>query len=568
MHTQNFGFKRLPLRGKLMLLFLLMAFVILLVVNGAFIAIQYQNADHETERKLNVIGNILASQGQAAITFENKVVAEKLLQEILKSDPYITAAYIYDDAHTLFATYPKSNQAGLTQKGHREHVDKLLSRTLISHYFVTHNDERYFGGEAHLLKPVIIDSEFSGTIHLVDNRGYFRKQIEEIIVFNIFIILITMLIAFGLALWLPNAIVSSVLELTQLMAQVSSDGDYSVRAKKHHNDELGQLVDGFNVMLAEVAKRDRKLGQYNAHLGVEIARRTAELRLKVSQLEGAKEIAEQANRAKSRFLANMSHELRTPLNAIIGYSEILQEDLEDEGLLAYSPDLHKIHAAAAHLLGIISDVLDITKIEAGQIEVFLENRDMNSLVKDILHTAEPLFAKRNNSLKVNMSANLGQMTTDSTKLTQIVLNLLGNAAKFTQNGTVTLDIQRKQDARKAWMQFIVTDNGVGMTTEQQSKVFDAFTQADDSTTREYGGIGLGLAISKKFAQLLGGSLSLNSTLGEGSCFTLILPLHNDVARQSPALPAERLTESGLESPGAFKDSSSVAHTALILKNAA
>lgn len=239
----------------------------------------------------------------------------------------------------------------------------------------------------------------------------------------------------------------------------------------------------------------------------------------------AKEIAEQANYAKSRFLANMSHELRTPLNAIIGYSEIVREELEDEGLDAQSQDLQKVKTAGQHLLGLINDVLDISKIEAGKVELYLETTEIDGLVQDIQSTVEPLAATKNNTLRIELNAIPESINTDVTKLRQILLNLLGNATKFTKDGTITLTIQG--ETNQEWLTFAVSDTGVGMTPEQQAKVFDAFTQADVSTTRKYGGTGLGLAISQKFAEMLGGSLTVASTFGQGSCFTLTLPVDSD-----------------------------------------
>ncbi len=249
-------------------------------------------------------------------------------------------------------------------------------------------------------------------------------------------------------------------------------------------------------------------------------------------LRRAKEDAEQANLAKSSFLANMSHELRTPLNAIIGYTDMLVEDARDSGLDGFVSDLYKVRTAGAHLLGLINDVLDLSKIEAGKMDVELHKIELASLIGDIQNTALPLMNKYENTLISNIPKILGEMNTDSTKLRQILLNLLSNAAKFTKNGQITLTVtlSNSSDNHGAqWVSFAVQDTGIGMTLEQQDKVFDAFTQADSTTTRKYGGTGLGLAISKKFAEMLGGTIVLTSEFGVGSCFTLHLPADSSSA---------------------------------------
>jgi signal transduction histidine kinase len=248
-----------------------------------------------------------------------------------------------------------------------------------------------------------------------------------------------------------------------------------------------------------------------------------------SQAEQAQQFAEQANLSKSQFLANMSHELRTPLNAIIGYSEMLQEDAEDSGEEGLITDLQKIQAAGKHLLEIVNDVLDISKIEAGKMDLCLETFNVAAIVDEVTSTVRPAIENQENSLQVVIDDNLAEMHTDITKLHQMLLNLLSNAAKFTKKGTIQLDVKHDGD----WINFCVTDNGIGMTHEQQQKLFKPFTQADSSTTRRYGGTGLGLAITKQFAQMVGGTVWVESEFGYGSTFMLSLPV------QAKATPTEK-----------------------------
>ncbi len=241
------------------------------------------------------------------------------------------------------------------------------------------------------------------------------------------------------------------------------------------------------------------------------------------QLRLDRDAAEAANRAKSEFLANMSHELRTPLNAVIGYSEILEEEAVDRDLQDFVPDLKKIQSAGRHLLGLINDILDLSKIEAGKMELELEEFDIGELVGNAVSIIKPLAHKNNNILAVRCDKSVGRMAADLVRTRQILFNLLSNACKFTSRGEITLEVQRQETEEKSWIEFRVRDTGIGMTAEQIEKLCKPFTQADTSTTRKYGGTGLGLAISLRFCQMMGGSLEIDSMLGEGSTFTVLLP---------------------------------------------
>ncbi len=252
-------------------------------------------------------------------------------------------------------------------------------------------------------------------------------------------------------------------------------------------------------------------------------------------LEAAMAQAEAANLAKSSFLANMSHELRTPLNAIIGYSEILQEMSQDDGLDDYVADLAKIQSAGRHLLNLISDILDLSKIEAGKMDIYLEDFELPALVEEIRAIVKPLIEKNSNVLEIVCPSDIGSMHSDRTKLKQNLLNLVSNATKFTSNGKVTLTLERNRELPHEPVSFAVQDTGIGMTPEQLAKLFSPFAQADASTTKRYGGTGLGLAITRHFCEILGGSIAVDSTAGLGSVFTMVLPGKKPSASTVPAV---------------------------------
>lgn len=275
---------------------------------------------------------------------------------------------------------------------------------------------------------------------------------------------------------------------------------------------IGELV-SMSRQRAIDLERERQLLQAEVERRIQIE----------SELEEARDAAETANRAKSTFLATMSHELRTPLNAILGYSEMVREQAEDDGLVDYAQDLSRIHEAGSHLLSLISNILDLSKIEAGRIELQYETVELDAFIADLVTMVRPEMAVNHNNLLLERVGTLGSIQIDLTRLRQILLNVLQNAAKFTLRGDIHVRVERDDELKRVW--FTVKDTGIGMTPQQMQRLFQPFVQADSSTTRRFGGSGLGLTIARQLCRLMGGDITVESEMSVGTTFSIYVPLN-------------------------------------------
>lgn len=515
-------FARLPLRFKLVLIISTISTVALIV--GATLKIVEDRRVFEINliENMETLAEVTGAGTRAALAFDSPQSAKSSLS-ILEINPKIVAAAVYSisgDRATIFARY--------------ESEDEILIPTE-----VPIADTHQFQGELFWLTRTILQKgEPVGVIWLVAKGDRWNETVRQLILrvagLVVILLVLTIILSFGFQRFITRPIDS----ILSTMREVANQGDFSVRAQKPSNDELGQLVDGFNGMLDEIEARNSRLQdevqarEYAQELllaekkKLEKAQGRLEERVveRTRELARTRDLAEAANEAKSQFLANMSHELRTPLNAIIGYSEMMLEEIDEgEGSVDFRTDLERIFGSGRHLLGLINDVLDISQIEAGRMQVNPEEFDLSAVIREIAATVTPMANRNNNKILIPDNEHAGVMYSDLTKVRQILLNMMSNACKFTQAGNVTLSWERITLPESENLVFRISDTGIGMTQEQLGNLFQPFTQIDSSTTREYGGTGLGLVISKRLTQLLGGHVEVTSEPGIGSTFTVVLP---------------------------------------------
>jgi signal transduction histidine kinase/CheY-like chemotaxis protein len=498
---------RLPWRVQSKLLVAFLAIVALLIALGAIGIYELSAVNQRTEE---------------LIKSERKIAAYRQVQHDTTSQLYsISSALLVSDERTLDSALRQLNQFGydlerlqFVAKDEikllgkvREEYDRFIAVVtrvvgLIRNGRVEEAREaqlkeaRPLANRLERLTNELVNKAEADVVAGIEASGQAYHTSQTIVVA---FVLGAIALALILGRTISLSLIGPIREIDTRLNEIAS-GDFTQRVTVGNRDELGALA-------ANVNRTSEQLGDLYHQL-------------------------EMASEHKSTFLASMSHELRTPLNAIIGYSEMLYETAQDEGQDEFLPDLAKIRDAGRHLLGLINDILDLSKIEAGKMELYLEEVDLGALVEEVRSIVEPLAAANANGLEIICPAGLGTFRTDRTKLKQSLLNLLSNAGKFTHEGRIKLEV-RPADAE---ISFIISDTGIGMTDEQQGRLFQAFSQADASTTRQYGGTGLGLAITKRFCEMLDGNIAVASTPGQGSTFTITLPNRGRVALAATPLP--------------------------------
>ena len=504
MILQNLSIKR-----KLTLITMLTSSIALILSSVSFLIYDLVSFRHLLSQDLMTQAQIIGYNSAGAMEFKDEPAATATLSAFTAKEDIVTAA-LYKPDGKIFARYSRGKAA--------------VPAFLPAHLQV--KGYRFEGGFLEVFQEVTLNGEHVGTLFLQSDMRQWNSRAKRYANILLIFVLVSGLFALFVSSKLQGLISKPILHLEDTMRMVSSNKNYAVRAVKKYSDEIGRLIDGFNTMLSEIQQRDTALQSTNG----ELKTRTQELEEEVFQrkqaqeeLSKAKHAAEEANRAKSTFLANMSHELRTPLNAIIGYSEMLEEETRDTGKIENVQDLKKIQAAGKHLLALINDVLDLSKIEAGKMGLHLETFDVPQVIEEMVTTLQPAAAKNSNSVNVRVAENVGTMKADITKVRQILFNLLSNACKFTDHGTISVDVDQIKAEDKECIQFRVSDTGIGISAQQRQNLFQEFAQADSSIARKYGGTGLGLAITYRFVQLMKGQINVESEPGKGAVFTVQLP---------------------------------------------
>lgn len=442
------------------------AFALALACVG-LIGLQYFGDRSAADRRHEQIAKVIASNVGAAVVFGDAKVARENLSSV--SDiPDIDWVQIATNDKRIFAAY-SNIKVGADSPDTYKHV-----------------------------YPIRVDGEQIGELHMgVRYRSLMEIWTESALV-TLLIFLACLVLAVFTARMLGRMAFRPLDNLANTMRNIARSGDYSLRLRDEPDPDFSAMVDSFNAMVDEISARQ------------------AELRETARALEVARDEAQQANVAKSQFLANMSHELRTPLNAIIGYTEVLREELVAAQMKQSVDDVQWIYGSARQLLELINGILDLSKIEAGRMDLDAHEFDVAALLREVGAMLEPIAAQKGNKLTLQIDTSVTDAFTDSTKLRQCLLNLGSNACKFTENGHIFILARQEEDD----LIFSISDTGIGLSAEEMERLFQPFVQADASTTRRYGGTGLGLTISWRFAEMLGGRIDVDSASGEGSTFTL------------------------------------------------
>jgi signal transduction histidine kinase/CheY-like chemotaxis protein len=495
----------LSIRQRFIATIMLIAGLVLFLGFGAFVVNQRLTLRHALVEEMHALAEVIARNSTAALAFGDKDAATENLGS-LQANPQIASGRIYSTGGTLFAEYL------LPEWENREVEDKLRSEPL-------KDGHRFRGNSLEVTSPILLNEKRIGSVLLVSTL----EKVQEVLIRNVgigaLVLAVSFFVAFYLASRFQKMIAVPIERLTAAMQMIAEKKDFTRRVEKLSHDELGVLTDGFNTMLEQIHERDEKI------------------RTSVEQLDRARELAEEANRAKSRFLAVMSHEIRTPMNGVLGMAELLAStELSDK----QRDFLETLRHSGNRLLEIINDILDLSKAEAGRMELTKVDFDLRLAIEDVAHLMANMAQRKGVELVCDIPADIPTaFQGDPGRLRQILLNLVSNAVKFTDQGEVVIRLRKLEEKEgEDLMRLEVKDTGIGIPRELQKLVFAPFSQVDDSTTRRYQGTGLGLAIARQFTEMMGGEIGVESEPGEGSTFWFTVPLEKQSSKARDDMASE------------------------------
>ncbi len=506
-------FRNLPIKKKLRYAMLLTAYAVLLVTLSVQTVSEYVHSRSLLVSKLETLVEVISANVQAALLFDDSSSAEELLNGFANTDEIEAAYLLNQDGAKVAAYYRGKKQPWAFTLEELNQPVTLFSKAKL-----------------HLYRPIVLDNQFIGSIYLQSNLRELYLHLSNILFLALIAALISVVLAAVLSARLQRLLARPITELADTISDITRRQRYDRQVQKFDNDEIGQLYDCFNEMLAQIKERDDRLQQHSDQLEITVASRTHELKVanrdlkeNLSELHEAKEAALTAAKAKSAFLANMSHEIRTPMNGVLGMLEMIK----DTSLSKTQGDLLRTaYASADSLLAIINDILDFSKIEAGKMTIEHIEISVQNVVSDICTLLGGTAREKGLTLSCDIDPDLpGVLIGDPVRLRQVLTNLIGNAVKFTETGEVRVKVNLLRCVgNSAQVEFSVEDTGIGISRTVLPQLFDEFTQADGSTTRKFGGTGLGLTISRQLVELMGGNINVVSTEGQGSTFSFTLDM--------------------------------------------